>query len=200
MGTKENDEFSSAVLLLAVVLYVTVGAAVFAALVVTKPDVGSAIAVGAKDYGAIIAGVPVLIAVWVAKQQLDANRRQHVANVKRSFQKELDALGRLERFAEAITHLKKVDIAPILGKSGFVGLWVSRPLPNDLKKWKEFLPSEITSYADETWLRCGELMDAARSADAEPAAIKKQLDVAQLNAEILMKNVRVYRDDLSQYW
>lgn len=43
-------------------------------------------------YGTLLTGVPVLIAVLVARQQLDAARKQHVATIKRSFRSELDAL------------------------------------------------------------------------------------------------------------
>lgn len=200
MSGKEDDEFSTAVLMLAAAIYISVVAALFAGMAVVKPDIAGAIAGWARDYGAIIAGVPVLIAVLLAKQQLDANRRQHVATVKRSLRNDLDALHRLERFAEKLIGIDERDLEPLLGKAGFVGLWVSRPDPNQMRGWKELLPSEVTSYAEETWLRCGELIDMTRAQNAQFDAVKKQLSTTKLNAEILLKNVKVHYDHLSEFW
>lgn len=89
---KENEQFSSSILYLATVVYVGVCAMVFGALYEKLPSFGDAFLVLMKDYGTILAGIPVLVAVVVAKQQLDANRRQHVATVKRSFKEPLDVL------------------------------------------------------------------------------------------------------------
>lgn len=200
MTDKENDEFSSAMLMVAAALYVAITAGTVAGLVATQQKSGIAFLEWAKNYGAIIAGVPVMVAVLVAKQQLDANRRQHVATVKRSLRNDLDALSRLERFAEQLIQLDERDLEPLLGQAGFVGLWVSRPDPKELRTWKDFLPSEVTSYADETWLRCGELMDMTRAKDARFDEVKKKLGVTKINAELLLKNAKVHYHHLSEFW
>ena len=82
---------------------------VFGALYVKRPSFGDAFLVLMKDYGTILTGIPVLVAVVVAKQQLDANRRQHVATIKRSVQKELDALRAYEKLSNTIQNLYVED-------------------------------------------------------------------------------------------
>lgn len=96
MNKEEDGGFSLVVLALAVVLYIAVLSMTFAGMIATRPTVGAAFLKFTKDYGSLLAGIPVLIAVLVAKQQLDATRRQHVATVKRSFKDELDLLNGLK--------------------------------------------------------------------------------------------------------
>lgn len=91
MEDKEED-ISWLFLWGATILYTLLACMVFAALVAMKPTLGDAFLNFTKDYGALLAGIPVLIAVLVAKQQLDANRRQHVATVKRSFIDKIEAI------------------------------------------------------------------------------------------------------------
>jgi len=92
---KENEQFSSSILYVATAVYVGVCAMVFGALYAKLPTFGESFLVLMKDYGTILAGIPVLVAVIVAKQQLDANRRQHAATIKRSFKTEIDVLNAL---------------------------------------------------------------------------------------------------------
>ncbi|MCX2696691.1 hypothetical protein [Ochrobactrum chromiisoli] len=99
---KENEQFSSSILYVATAVYVGVCAMVFGALYAKLPTFGEAFLVLMKDYGTILAGIPVLVAVVVAKQQLDANRRQHVAMVKRSLKEELDNLDRLREIYRSV--------------------------------------------------------------------------------------------------
>lgn len=89
---KENEQFSSAVLYVATAMYVGVCAMVFGALYAKLPSFGEAFLTLMKDYGTILAGIPVLVAVVVAKQQLDANRAQHYATMHLKFVDELKAL------------------------------------------------------------------------------------------------------------
>lgn len=70
-------------------------------LVATEDTVIEALVVLGGTYGTLLTGVPVLIAVLVARQQLEANRRQHVANIKRSLKTELDSLERLAEIHNA---------------------------------------------------------------------------------------------------
>ncbi len=79
---KENEQFSSSILYVATAVYLAICTMVAGALTAQKPTFGDAFLLFFKDYGAILAGIPVLIAVLVAKQQLDAMRRQHRSNVK----------------------------------------------------------------------------------------------------------------------
>lgn len=49
-------------------------------------------------YQTLLTAFGVIFAVAIAKAQMDANRRQHVAQIKRSFQKELDALSLVNEY------------------------------------------------------------------------------------------------------
>ncbi|MDT6941890.1 hypothetical protein RI570_17445 [Brucella pseudogrignonensis] len=89
---KENEQFSSSILYVATAVYVGVCAMVFGALYAKLPTFGEAFLLLVKDYGTILAGIPVLVAVVVAKQQLDANRRQHAASIRRSFKEQVDVM------------------------------------------------------------------------------------------------------------
>ncbi|MFC7067421.1 hypothetical protein [Brucella rhizosphaerae] len=106
---KENEQFSSSILYVATAVYVGVCAMVFGALYTRHQSFGDAFLKLMADYGTILAGIPVLVAVVVAKQQLDANRRQHVATIKRSVQKELDVLRAYEKLSETIQNLYVED-------------------------------------------------------------------------------------------
>nr|WP_113476222.1 hypothetical protein [Brucella intermedia] len=99
---KENEQFSSAILYVATAVYVGVCAMVFGALYAKLPSFGDAFLLYMKDYGTILAGIPVLVAVVVAKQQLDANRRQHVATVKRSLKGEIEVIDMLVHYLSQI--------------------------------------------------------------------------------------------------
>jgi hypothetical protein len=92
MESRVDAHLSTALLLLTTAIYVAVVSALFAALAVTRPTTAQALMDWAKDYGSIIAGLPVLVAIFVAKQQLDASRAQHEANTKLEFKEELDGL------------------------------------------------------------------------------------------------------------
>lgn len=102
MKSDADGGFSSVILALAVVLYITIVCLTFAGLVATKPTVGIAFLEFVKEYGAIVAGIPVLIAVLVAKQQLDASRHQHAVQLYETKQNELDALEGLVTYLDRL--------------------------------------------------------------------------------------------------
>lgn len=58
----------------------------------SKATTGEAVYTWLKDFGSVIAGLPVIVAVVVAKQQLDAGRIQHEAATKLQFKDELEGL------------------------------------------------------------------------------------------------------------
>lgn len=94
-------------------VYMAVCAMAFGGMLVTRPSAGQAFLDFAKDYGAIIAGIPVLIAVIVAKQQLDASRNTHRLTMLHQTKDRRDALSTarmfLRPFAENTTK-ELVDI------------------------------------------------------------------------------------------
>lgn len=54
-------------------------------LIATEGSFIEAVVTLGGTYGTILAGIPVLVAVVVAKQQLDSNRKQHKLNIELSF-------------------------------------------------------------------------------------------------------------------
>lgn len=89
---KEEESFSNALTIVTSAIYVVILAAAFAGLMVTRTTTGEAVYTWVKDFGSIIAGLPVIVAVVVAKQQLDASRIQHEAAIKLQFKDELEGL------------------------------------------------------------------------------------------------------------
>lgn len=119
---KENEQFSSAILYVATAVYVGVCAMVFGALYAKLPSLGEAFLEMMKDYGTVLAGIPVLVAVVVAKQQLDANRRQHVATIKLKFKEErelLQIISRLPQFIIQTDYRKGCDMSDDVGDLGY---------------------------------------------------------------------------------
>lgn len=110
---KENEQFSSAILYVATAVYVGVCAMVFGALYAKLPSFGEAFLGMMKDYGTVLAGIPVLVAVVVAKQQLDANRHQHNINVRLTFKDILTALGKIRRYCGTYTRFDLDDFIQI---------------------------------------------------------------------------------------
>lgn len=92
MENRADAHLSTALLVLTTAIYVAVVSALFAGMAVTRPTTAQALMDWAKDYGSIIAGLPVIVAIFVAKQQLDASRAQHEANTRLGFKEELDGL------------------------------------------------------------------------------------------------------------
>ncbi len=92
MENKADASLSNALLLITVAVYVAVLAALFAGMAATKPTAAQAVMDWAKDYGSIIAGLPVIVALFIAKDQLDASRLQHEAATKLEFKDELYGL------------------------------------------------------------------------------------------------------------
>lgn len=104
------------VLYVVTVSYVAFCCLILGWLVATEDTVIEALVVLGGTYGTLLTGVPVLIAVLVAKQQLDANRRQHVATVKRSFKEQLDAIDEVRSFSRRIRTFPRENIVSILSK------------------------------------------------------------------------------------
>ncbi|MCK4205281.1 hypothetical protein J3U99_10930 [Brucella pituitosa] len=162
---KENEQFSSSILYVATAVYVGVCAMVFGALYARQQSFGDAFLKLMADYGTILAGIPVLIAVVVAKQQLDANRRQHVATVKRSLREEIDSLNEVKFFASHYTGYE-VEMASryfpgAIANQSFVGhsyLSPGLPRPNSVV-WNSVKASnsiEVTQAAFELFLTLNE--------------------------------------------
>ncbi|MBO1025447.1 hypothetical protein IPU75_12035 [Ochrobactrum sp. SD129] len=197
---KENEQFSSSILYVATSVYVGFCAMVFGALCAKMPTFGEAFLDLMKNYGTILAGIPVLVAVVVAKQQLDANRRQHVATIKLQFRLELDALNKLEAFAEDLNTTSYSTYAIVASLSGYEGIYIGRPSSIDVEKYREFLPSGVMYYCS---LSIEQITLAINASKGVPYPSHKSLDhieEAKKYATAMLEAIEHERARLSQYW
>lgn len=110
---KAKEDLTSFSLTIAVIVFAFLGYLTFVAFLSTKPESETAVGWLLKfmdKYGAFLASIPVLFAVLVAKQQLDANRRQHVATVRRGFYKELEAIRLAQEAMHAVLSMSATEI------------------------------------------------------------------------------------------
>ncbi|WP_266076551.1 hypothetical protein [Brucella intermedia] len=196
---KENEQFSSAVLYVATAVYVGVCAMVFGALYAKKQAFGDAFLLYMKDYGTILAGIPVLVAVVVAKQQLDAMRRQHVATVKRSLMERLDALSEVEKFSTEVLEFQTGYSRMIAALSGTS---VSTPsIPDDqIKEWKKYLPFDLIKTIRIVDTFAFHLKYALDEKDIDHERVQNLLNLAHIQAKASLRRVQAERQRLSQYW
>lgn len=198
MENKQEEDISGLFLWGATILYIAILCMSFAGLAVTKPTVGAAFLDFTKDYGSLLAGIPVLIAVLVAKQQLDANRRQHVATVKRGLRSEIEALDLANTLVRRILSAK-IESDDLFSRI-LNSVNIPRPTPEDLKQLDGRLPTSIhkmlTTIAgdiDGLNQRTVETEGKRRKAEEELEDLKD--DTREILAEV--KNHYAY---LSQYW
>jgi len=149
-------------------------------------------------YGTLLAGIPVIIAVLVAKQQLDANRRQHVATVKRSLRKELEAIDKIEGmliqiiespleaenlFGHHENHVNKIKI-----DRDDVDL-IAEYIPDKLFDLILTLISDVSGFNE-------------RTLDHGYKRKKAEENLAELKeyAKAILDGLKMHRNDLSKYW
>lgn len=131
-----------------------------------------------KDYQTLIASAAVIFTLVTAKQQLDANRRQHVAMVKRSLMERLDALSEAEEFSnEALEY--RVDHSRTI--AALTGSRVITPsIPNvQLNEWQKHLPFD--------------LLMTVRSVDSFAYGLKSALDEKDTDQERVENRIRSVR-------
>lgn len=170
------------------VLYVlTVGYTAFCCLVLgwllaTKGSIIEALVELGGSHGTLLTGIPVLVAVLVAKQQLDANRKQHVANVKRGLRRELDLLDQLSDYADwalksEMQPTSRNDIATIIAP--YKGPDITDVMINDV-----FANSNLT--------------DAFTKVAGD--SFRKAPGANTLTVLELMRQIAFRREHYAQYW
>lgn len=145
---QEDGGFSLVVLSISVVLYITITCMTFAGLVVTRPNVGAAFLDFTKEYGALLAGIPVLIAVLVAKQQLDASRKQHVATIKYNLRNEINEIDNLKEFCQSVLQAFEKGSITAFSQQGFLGVPIYPPSESDIKNIKSIFNNDLWIYAE----------------------------------------------------
>lgn len=187
------------ILYVATAVYVGVCAMVFGALYAKLPSFGEAFLTLMKDYGTILAGIPVLVAVVVAKQQLDAMRRQHVATVKRSLIERLDALSEVEKFSTEVLEFQ-TDHSRII--ADLSGTSVNTPsIPDDqIREWKKYLPFDLIKTISSVDTFAYGLKSALDEKDMDHERVQHLLNLAHIQAKASLRRVQAERQRLSQYW
>lgn len=184
----------------ATILYTVVICMAFAGMVVTRPTVGAAFLEFTKDYSTLLAGIPVLIAVLVAKQQLDANRRQHVSNVKRTFQKELDLIRRLRQMAN---NVDKKDVAYFYGLSRQLkglGEYLQKKEQRWLDMATDVIPDDIIEDAETIRRLIKQFCDDGHNGAPSQETLEERrarISNALVNFDLSLDR---YHSSLAQYW
>ncbi|WP_408914056.1 hypothetical protein [Brucella pseudogrignonensis] len=145
-------------------------------------------------------GLTILAAIFIAKQQIDAGRKQHVAQIKRSFQKELDALQFFQSFALETINFRHDRSRFEANLRGQHGLHVTRPELEAMKKMFEYVPSNVTATAKTLWLQAERVSTMSGERDASDSQISPQLRGLIATAHNLNQQVENELARLSQYW
>lgn len=197
---KENEQFSSSILYLATAMYVGVCAMVFGALYAKMPSLVEAFLLLMKDYGTVLAGIPVLVAVVVAKQQLDANRRQHVATVKRSFKDEIDALNTVHNFAQNVRNTD-YRLARLRGTSfGHSGINFPTMSKEEFFKIKQYLPFGIAQNTEQTLIEIATAVTTSMNKSHPDDDVSHAIAYVHQWAGFLIRDTSEEHDRISQYW
>lgn len=197
---KENEQFSSAILYVATAVYVGVCAMVFGALYAKLPSVGETFLKLMESYGNILAGIPVLVAAVVAKQQLDAMRRQHVATIKRSFQKELDSLREISVFASEAGDSSIQSASKNALNQGLEGLVIDCPDKKQLKTYRSVVPFQIAELAARISLDTYALYEDSIEDQPNLEIIELRLDEIKTNSRVLLSLVDDRLKTIAEYW
>ena len=151
-------------------------------------------------YQTLLTAFGVIFAVTVAKAQMEANRKQHVAQIKRTFQPEIDTLDRLDKLTESVENYKKGLAYSIMSITNPRAFPAVNPIGFYLRNWPETLDPQLKSLCTSTILAC-DLAHKASSdiltTDEELAALIKK---ATTYAIWLRVGVESDRKHFSQYW
>ncbi|KAB2694078.1 hypothetical protein F9K79_20850 [Ochrobactrum sp. Kaboul] len=200
MSNKEDDSFAMSILCVGTAVYMAVCAMAFGGMLVISPSVGQAFLDFAKDYGALVAGIPVLIAVIVAKQQLDANRDQHRATIKLSFQAELDALSDIAFFAAEARDSTIETASKTALNHGLEGLVIDCPDKAQLKKYRSVVPYHIAELTTRVSRETFALYEDSIEEGHDLNIIELRLDEIRTSSSVLLSFVDDRLKKLAENW
>ncbi|MCM0752856.1 hypothetical protein DEA98_22310 [Brucella pseudogrignonensis] len=187
------------VLYVVTVSYVAFCSLILGWLLAIKGSTVEALVEMGGTYGTLLTGVPVLIAVLVAGQQLAFSRRQHIANIKRSFQPELDALDEVHLFAEIAVNSDLETAKRRAEADGIDGMIIDRPAGSELKKYREILPFDIADIVVRISRRLVSCL-RSRKGSARQNILALRIIEIRTKAGTLSAYIQHRRNHLSQYW
>ncbi|EMG52641.1 hypothetical protein WYI_16025 [Ochrobactrum sp. CDB2] len=188
------------VLYVVTVSYVAFCSLILGWLLAIKGSTVEALVEMGGTYGTLLTGVPVLIAVLVARQQLAFSRRQHIANIKRSFQPELDALDEVHLFAEIAVNSDLETAKRRAEADGIDGMIIDRPAGSELKKYREILPFDIADIVVRISQEIGELFEESKREVPDKNILALRIIEIRTKAGTLSAYIQHRRNHLSQYW
>lgn len=196
----KEEDISWLLLWGATILYTVVICMAFTGMVVTRPTVGAAFLEFTKDYSTLLAGIPVLIAVLVAKQQLDANRRQHVATIKRGLRKELEALEKLQKWAQTISNASMETASAGIFFEYTHRLHIFTHNADDLEQWEGNLPNKLHQLASTFFNDISHFNKRIAKTQSQINFATDELAEIIKLAKAIQKDVNTHYAYLAQYW
>ncbi len=184
------------VLYVVTVSYVAFCCLILGWLVATEDTVIEALVVLGGTYGTLLTGVPVLIAVLVAKQQLDANRTQHVAAIRRSFIKEINVLCAIRSYAVGVINYKERWFYKASSESDYPIFTTPSFDPMIVDSWPDVLPSCLRDDIIRLEFLCMKVVEDHPHRQDFEAAIATPIYLA----DKLIKSADEHQKQLSQYW
>ncbi|RRY11376.1 hypothetical protein [Brucella anthropi] len=144
-------------------------------------------------------GLTIIVAVLIAKQQMDAARRQHIASVKRSFRDQLDVIRAALAFCDSITRYSFDQ--QLENRDPDADGFQLRPFD------KQYVDKAASFLTPDTVFIMKELCDSLGifhikymgGAESE-YYLKKRYSLLQLQAAFLRRRLKDEHDDISQYW
>ncbi|MBD7990715.1 hypothetical protein H9643_08015 [Ochrobactrum sp. Sa2BUA5] len=151
-------------------------------------------------YQTLLTAFGVVFAVTVAKAQLEANRRQHVAQIKRSFQDEIDTLDRLETLADSIENYQTSMAYGILALTNPKAFPSVRPAKYYLRNWPKRLEPRLKQLCKDTINACNAAHLASTNILSTDEEISAFIKKATTYAIWLRVGVESEKRHFSQYW
>lgn len=152
-----------------------------------------------KDYQALIASFSVVFTVIVAKQQLDANRNQHVLTIKRSFKKEVESIDYIAYFSRGLTTRSFEDYT--CDKDDYTILFRSSiPSKKEVIELTEDAPKLIASFFELLVDSVRDLESSLRHHnDGEQNNKNEYIRIKRIAAHILGR-ANQEMENMSKYW
>jgi len=194
----DSEKIWTAALYVLAISYTAYCSFIFGSLLASETDTLGALLKFGDTYGTIVTGAPVLVGVVVAKQQMDANRRQHVANVKRSLRQELECLANVSHFARSTTNASVMGAEIAATFSNQEKLYFYRPTKDELETWRPNVPPYIYGLVQTLREDIEALSKLNASKDLSTA--EDSLDQAKTGAAEILACLSVHYRQLSQYW